>query len=225
VDVEFLHDVMPVFFNRFGADAQVAGDLFIGLAFGNQPEHLRLPRSQASDAALGHSQPITRFRVMTVELPGDGGTEEGVAVRNFPDRLGQQVGRGMFDQVSRHAQRGHLLDAGFIAVRREDENLRSGVGFEDLPDGFHPIEHRHRHVHDHDRRPEFSGQLHRLSPRRGLPDHLEIVFGLQQSPQALPHDRMVVRKHDGDSFHNPLPTRGQPRFTSRPRLPGHALGP
>jgi len=47
VDVELLPDTLPVFFNRFGVDAQFRRDLFDGLALGNQREHRHFARTQA----------------------------------------------------------------------------------------------------------------------------------------------------------------------------------
>ena len=47
VDVELLHEALPVFLDCLNADAQFRCDLFVGLAFGNQLEHLRFARTQA----------------------------------------------------------------------------------------------------------------------------------------------------------------------------------
>src|SRR5689334_10524435 len=38
VDVEFAHQMLPMFVHRFERDSQFCGDLFVGLAFGNQLE-------------------------------------------------------------------------------------------------------------------------------------------------------------------------------------------
>ena len=35
-------------------------------------------------------------------------------------------------------------------------------------------------------------------------DHLDIAFRLQQRPQPLADDRVVLRQQDGDSFHKRL---------------------
>ena len=47
VDVELAHEMLPMFVHGFEADAQFRGDLLVGLAFGNQLEHLHLARTQA----------------------------------------------------------------------------------------------------------------------------------------------------------------------------------
>ena len=40
VDVELAHQMLTMFVHRFERDAQFLRDLFVGLAFGNQLEHL-----------------------------------------------------------------------------------------------------------------------------------------------------------------------------------------
>jgi hypothetical protein len=42
MDVEFLHEMIAMFFNGLNADAQSCRDLLVGLAFGNKSEHLPL---------------------------------------------------------------------------------------------------------------------------------------------------------------------------------------
>ena len=45
MDVELGHEMLPVFVHRFEADSELGGDLFIGLSFGNELEHLDLARA------------------------------------------------------------------------------------------------------------------------------------------------------------------------------------
>jgi len=42
VDIQLRHEMLPMFVHRFEGHAQFRGELFVGLAFGNQLEHLRL---------------------------------------------------------------------------------------------------------------------------------------------------------------------------------------
>ena len=49
---ELAHEMLPVFVHRLKAHAQFRGDLFVGLAFGNQLEHLHLARTQAVGSLL-----------------------------------------------------------------------------------------------------------------------------------------------------------------------------
>ena len=114
-----------------------------------------------------------------MEALGDGGAEKGVSLLDFANRLGQNVGGGLLEQVSRRAQRGHLLDVGVITVRGENEHLGVGKVFANLPGGFQPIEQRHRDVHHHHGGTEFPGQLHGLAAGVRFADHFDIAFGFQ----------------------------------------------
>ena len=98
---------------------------------------------------------------------------------DFPNRPGQNLERGLFDQISRCAQRNHLLDIGVITVSGENDHLGGGDGFENLPGGFQTIEQWHRDVHHDHVGTEFPGQLHGFAAGLRFADHLNIAFGLQ----------------------------------------------
>ncbi len=53
------------------------------------------------------------------------------------------------------------------------------------------------HVHHDHGWTEFLGQFHRLPPVFGFADDLKIPFGLQQGPQLLTDNRLVIRQQDG----------------------------
>ena len=52
VDVELLHEMVPMLLDGLDADAKLRRDLLVGLAFGNQLEHLHLTRTQANGLRL-----------------------------------------------------------------------------------------------------------------------------------------------------------------------------
>src|SRR5688572_26010389 len=85
VDVEFAHQMLPVFVHRFESDAQFRGDLFVGFALGNQLEHFHLARTQPVDSLLELSPSRERLRIATVEAPGDGGAEKCVSFLHLPN--------------------------------------------------------------------------------------------------------------------------------------------
>jgi hypothetical protein len=93
-----------VLLDCFDADAQFRRHLFVGLAFGNQLEHLCLARTQANGILLEWSPPIRRLLITIVEAPGNGGAEESVSFVHFPNRQGQFLGGGLFEQKSRRAR-------------------------------------------------------------------------------------------------------------------------
>ena len=69
---------------------------------------------------------------------------------------------------------------------------------DDLPGGLDAVKHRHLDVHQGDVRKVLGGQRHGLPPVGGLGDHLDIVFGLEQRPDAAADQRLVVGEQDPD---------------------------
>ena len=53
VDVQFRHEMLAVFFDRFDADAQFRCGFLVGLALGNQLEDLRLTNSAGVKSWIG----------------------------------------------------------------------------------------------------------------------------------------------------------------------------
>ena len=47
VEIEFVHEVGPVFFNRFDADTEKVCNLLVLMTFGNQLENLPFPLGQS----------------------------------------------------------------------------------------------------------------------------------------------------------------------------------
>src|SRR5437867_2188799 len=52
MNIQFVHDLLPMFLHRLDADGEFGGDLLVGLALGNELEHLRFARSQVSAGRL-----------------------------------------------------------------------------------------------------------------------------------------------------------------------------
>src|SRR5688572_5439014 len=46
MDSQFIHDILPMFLDRFYADLQVTGDLLVRFAFGDQLQHFHLTRTE-----------------------------------------------------------------------------------------------------------------------------------------------------------------------------------
>jgi hypothetical protein len=88
--------MLTVFFHRFTADTQFRRDLFVGFTFGNQSEYLHLPRTQADAPLLERCRCGRRLFIMIVEALGNERPEERAAFLNFPNRLGKDLGRGLF---------------------------------------------------------------------------------------------------------------------------------
>ena len=89
VDVELAHETLPVVVHRFEAHAQLSGDLFVGMALGNQLEHLHLARTQLVALFLERLASIQRLLAATLEALGNGRAEKGVSFLDFANRRGQ----------------------------------------------------------------------------------------------------------------------------------------
>src|ERR1035437_1912923 len=79
MDVELAHEMLPMFVHRFEAHAQFPGDLFVGLAFGNQLEHLHLARTQAVCFLLQVRFSIRWLLGASMNAPGYSGAEKCVS--------------------------------------------------------------------------------------------------------------------------------------------------
>src|ERR1019366_4038304 len=76
MDVELAHEMLPMFVHRFEAHAQFRSDLLVGLAFGNQLEHLHLARTQAIGLLFELPFSIERPLIPPVETLGNGVAEK-----------------------------------------------------------------------------------------------------------------------------------------------------
>ena len=80
MDVELAHEVLPMFVHRLEAHAQFCGDLFVGLAFGNQLEHLHLARTQLVSCLPTLPLSSGRLCLATGDAPGNGKAEKAVSL-------------------------------------------------------------------------------------------------------------------------------------------------
>lgn len=201
VDVKLAHEVLAMFVHRFEADTQFRGDLFVGLTFGNELEHLYLPGTEAVTrfgkplAWIQHPRKLARG-------PRVRRAEEGVAFLHCAYGGSQHVRGGLFEQESCGTQGDHLLNIGVIAVRGENQHLGPGKFSVNLASGFQTIELGHGDVHQDDSRPEFAGELQRFPAGRRFSDHLDIGFVREQRPKAFSDEVMVFSEEDSNSVHN-----------------------
>ena len=115
---------------------------------------------------------------------------------------GQNVRGGLFEQKSRRAQRGHLLDVSVITMRGENEHFGVGKVFANLPGGFQSVEQRHGDVHHDHGGTKFAGELHGLAAGFGFADHFNIGFVFQQGPKTLADNLVVFRQQNSNLFHS-----------------------
>ena len=107
----------------------------------------------------------------------------------------------LLDQVSGGSRLDHLFDVLGIAMRGKDENFRRRDGFENLTGGLKAVQERHRDIHDNDIGAKSLGQLHRFPSGLGFGDNFDIAIGLDEEPQPLAHDGVVLDQENGDALH------------------------
>src|ERR1041385_3607206 len=77
VDVELAHEMLPMFVHRFEGYAEFRGDLFVGLAFGDQLEHFHFARTQS--VAFGFHSASKRLLRAVLNAFGNRAAEKAVS--------------------------------------------------------------------------------------------------------------------------------------------------
>src|SRR5260221_4679207 len=103
MDVELAHEVLPMFVHRFEAHAQFRGDLFVGLAFGNQLERLHLARAEVIILLFEFPSSLQRRLLAAVEALGNGWTVKGISLLHLANSRGEDLRGSLFEQESRGA--------------------------------------------------------------------------------------------------------------------------
>ena len=128
-------------------------------------------------------------------------TEIRMAGDDLPDRVDQRLPGILFYQIAGGTDCGHVRHILVVAVRGEHQHLGVGRRGQNLSRRFKPIEQGHGNVHHDHGRTECPGQLHGLAAGHRLADDLEFSVQLQQRPQSLADDGMILGQQYGDSFH------------------------
>src|SRR5438128_10435174 len=125
VDVQLVHDVLAMFLDGLDTDAQFAGDLLIGFAFGDQLQHFRLAGGQTAAPLLHEYATNDSFAIVPHELLRNGGTEEYLAGLDFAYRRDEVDDNGLFEQIARRTGLTEWAHVLVVAVCGDDE--RSGA--------------------------------------------------------------------------------------------------
>ena len=90
-----------------------------------------------------------------------------------------------------------------LRVHRQENGLRTGTDAEDLVGRAQSVQERHPEIQDGDVRAALLRRADRLAAVGDLRGHGE-SFPLQQGPQALPNDQVVIGE-ENSSRHRPPP--------------------
>ena len=83
----------------------------------------------------------------------------------------------------------------------EDQHLGAVVALDDLAGGLDAVQLRKGDVHDDDVRMDPLDELRRAATVSRLADDLDLLVGLEQTPQTLSHDGVVVNQEDSNLSH------------------------
>ena len=79
---------------------------------------------------------------------GDAGAQIGLAGSHGPDRVGQLIESGVFEQVSGSPSSQHSGHEEHVRVHGQRKDLDLWIGLRDLSGGFDAVQVRHGHIHD-----------------------------------------------------------------------------
>src|SRR5579872_2164253 len=193
-----LHDVI---FMRLGGawrDVEHGGHFFHGAAFGDQLQHLPLPRGQWRAA-------FTR-RTATVRQQGDQvlGQQGGYvrpSTRNRANRIDQLFARRALQQVARYAGAERFDGQIGFAMHGEHDDPGFRILGADLPDRIEPVQQRHGYIgYDYVRMQRLIGIQQRASIVHDA-DQLKAV--LEKGLQTFGDDGVIFGQEHSDLAHTP----------------------
>ena len=138
VDVEFLEDAADVFFDGVFGDAEGGGDLFVGIATGDEGEDFEFARGD-----IGSGEAF-------LETGGDVGGEALAACGDGADGLEEIGAGGGFLEVAERTGAEGAMDFFVAGEGGEDEDACGRVGGEDLDGGFDATDAGELEVHEDD---------------------------------------------------------------------------
>src|SRR5437868_7120170 len=195
MNIELLHDLLPVLFDGLYAQAKLSGNLFVGVTLGDQLQDFRLALSQFDWRFFGPL--LLVLDGLLAQALRNGRAEEGVALSDLADGGDNVLGGGLLEQVSGSAGGERLLDMFVIPVGREHNDFSGGRSFEDLARRLGAIEARHGQVHDDNPGMELSGQSYRFPTGLGFTDDSNVLLTEQQSLETLANDGVVIYEQNG----------------------------
>ena len=193
-------------FHRLLRDDQVAGDLRVGQAAGDQGQHFRFPVGELPQLLAVGSAGCAHPGEFGDEALGHSGGQQRVAGRDDPDRVGEFAGRGVLEQEAARSPPQRLVDVVVQVEGGQHQDLRGGPEGGDLPGGLQAVHHRHADIHQDHVRTQLRGARDRFLPVHGLADDLDVGLAVQQGGEAGPDHALVIGDHD--SHGHGRPSRG-----------------
>ncbi len=150
-----------------------------------------------------------RLLVRSAHALGMEGLKNSLPFLDLPNGARQDRPGALLEQVSSRAQRRHLFDVGVIPVRGEDEHLVAGTSLRICRVASNPLSTGIAMSMT-----TTAGRSFRVSSTASAAgfrfgNDLEVAFGLQQGPETLANDHVVLNQQDGDWLHGDFGERLQ----------------
>jgi hypothetical protein len=184
--------------DRVLLDDQFLGDLDVGQAARDQPEHLLFPRGELAQLRRQLGRPAGGEGEPGDEPAGDDGIDEGVARGQTAHRGHQLVRRGVLEQETAGPGTEGFVNVLVGVERGEDQHPGTGAEGQHFPGRLQAVQHRHPDVEQRDRRPVPAYQLDGLRPVPGLGHHRDARLGVEDHPQAAADHPLIVGDDHGD---------------------------
>src|SRR6478735_8965730 len=122
VELQLLQDVADVVLDRVLGDEQLLGDLTVVEPLGDEAQHLELAIGEPQGRAL-LALGLRHLLELVDELDGHGGADQGLALVDHADRLGDLLDGGVLEQVAGGTVLDRLVEVGLLVGDGEHDDL------------------------------------------------------------------------------------------------------
>src|SRR3954447_6008580 len=198
--------------HRGVADEELAPDLGVRVALGDQPEDVHLARSQVRHRPR---RLLVRAGELRDHPPGHRRRQQRVTAGHRADGGDQLLRRVVPEDEAARARPPRPVDVLVEIGRRQDQDAALRVGGQDPARGLEPVQLRHPDVHQDHVGVLARGLGDRLEPVARLGHDLDVLLVAQQQPEAGPHHRLVVHDKHPDR-HDASLCRGKEARSTKP---------
>jgi hypothetical protein len=189
MNVQAAHDAFAVGFNRADTDAQLAGNFFIALTFGNENEDFALTIGELAEGFF-----LTAARHDLIQRgPGDIGAEKWLALVNRLDGLEQLLGRRFLGDITMSTGLYDAENVFAIVMDSQHQDLDARTFFAQHLGHRQAVHPGHVDVHQNDVGRKFPRFDQRFIPILGLAYQFEPVLFGQARLQSFSNDRVIIR--------------------------------
>lgn len=197
MNVEALHDLSAVRFDRFHAEIEQACDLFGRAPLGNELQDFPLARGEELRlfrAFTGRSRGATQEPLD--DVPRNARREVGFAPHHGANEDGELVRSGVFHEIALRSSAERLSDVARVPVHAQNDEARLGYLARRALSELEPVQPGHRNVDQGNvgLRPNERGE--RLLAVARLGDDFHVGQTLQECANPRTHEMMIIRQKD-----------------------------